>query len=173
MDQHGCCPGNLGMAAGTNTGNRVNSNRATQQDPCCGAMLLLLPMLLLLQEFAVIIIFIILTSSRLDAACPRVVASYICELFLAEAVCMHQKKDMAGTASSLCLPLHNLTTPSPLPNSPQPLPTHATWLMQMQYAGQGIQEQGTISPVLDEQCALYGEGCGEQHNTGTDWRGMD
>ena len=43
----------------------------------------------------------------------------------------------------------------------------------MQYAGQDLQEQGTFSPVLDEQCALYGQGCGKQHSTGSYWRGLD
>ena len=92
---------------------------------------------------------------------------------LLEAVCVHQKNTMASTASSRCLPLHTLTPPPPCPPCPHPLPTQATWQMHMLYAGQDIQEQGTISPVLDEQCALHGEGCGEQHDTGSDRRGLD
>ena len=37
VDQHGCCPGSLGRAAGTNAGDHVGNNTATQQDPWCEA----------------------------------------------------------------------------------------------------------------------------------------
>ena len=40
-------------------------------------------------------------------------------------------------------------------------------------AGQGLQKQGALSSVPDEQRALHGEDSGEQRLAGTDWGGVD
>lgn len=104
---------------------------------------------------------IILPSSHIDGACPHAVANYICKLF----------KGGSGLQGTWPMQLPRMYLAHRELESIDIMLLY--WPRHRQYAGQDVQEQGAVSPVLDEQCALYGQSCGKQHSTSSHWRGLD